>query len=62
MAENIETRISSEQAKDAVYQAHLSKDAMCKIEGLQSRASEIDDMVTNTSTNYTNLFYSSLLN
>lgn len=62
MAENIETRISSEQAKDAVYQAHLSKDAMCKIEGLQSSASEIDDVVTNTSTNYTNLFYSSLLN
>ena len=60
MAENIETRISSEQAKDAVYQAHLSKDAMCKIEGLQSSASEIDNMVTNGATNYTDLFNSVL--
>jgi glucose-6-phosphate 1-dehydrogenase len=46
MAENIETRISSEQAKEAIYQAHLSKDAIAKIAGLNSSASEIDNMVT----------------
>ncbi len=45
MAENIETRISSEQAKEAIYQAHLSKDAIGKIKGLQSSASEIDATV-----------------
>ena len=45
MAENIETRISSEQAKEAIYQAHLSKDAISKIEGMQSLGSEIDATV-----------------
>ena len=45
MAENIETRISSEQAKEAIYQAHLSKDAISKINGLGSSASEIDGSV-----------------
>ena len=45
MAENIETRISSEQAKEAIYQAHLSKDAIGKIDGLQSIASEIDGLI-----------------
>lgn len=48
MAENIETRISSEQAKEAIYQAHLSKDVIGKIEGLQSNASEIDGVVGKT--------------
>ena len=45
MAENIETRISSEQAKEAIYQAHLSKDAIGKIEGMHSSGSEIDAVV-----------------
>ena len=46
MAENIETRISSEQAKEAIYQAHLSKDAIGKSEGLNSSASKIDNTVS----------------
>ena len=37
-----ETRITSEQGKDAVYQAHLSKSAIEKIAGMNSSASEID--------------------
>lgn len=44
-----ETRITSEQGKDAVYQAHLSKDAISKINGLQSSASEIDGSVNKDS-------------
>ena len=33
-----------QESKDAVYQAHLSKDAIGKIKGLQSSASEIDNV------------------
>lgn len=51
MAENIETRISSEQAKDAIYKAHLSKDAIEKIVGLEASASEIDGLIENLYSN-----------
>ena len=50
MAENMETRISSEQAKEAIYQAHLSKDAISKIAGLQSDATKIDGSVSRRQT------------
>ena len=40
-----ETRISSEQAKEAIYQAHLSKDAIEKINGLEASASAIDSNI-----------------
>ena len=39
--------LTTTQAKDAIYAAHLSKDAIEKINGLQSSASEIDGAVAN---------------
>ena len=44
-----ETRITSEQGKEAVYQAHLSKDAIEKINGLVASASEIDGNILSKS-------------
>ena len=40
-----EKGMTPEQIADAVEQAHLSKDAIGKIEGLNSSASEIDGVI-----------------
>ena len=55
MGTTTETRITSTQAKDAIYKAHLSKDAIEKIEGLQASASEIDGLISKKSSPYKNI-------
>lgn len=59
---SIETRITSEQGKDAVYQAHLSKSAIEKIEGMNSSASEIDTNTLKTFNKVVKEFHSNPLN
>ena len=56
MATNNESRITSTQGKEAIYQAHLSKEAIAKIkdkgfDSLESSASEIDGSTTHPSIN-----------
>lgn len=45
MGTTVETRITSEQGKEAIYQAHLSKDAIEKVSKINSSASEIDALI-----------------